>query len=108
MKKEIDTLYDNGVDSAKKRYDNVDALYTAFRENTEQKLYNNNNPFARKEEFSRKLNEVVEKLKGEVETKQLSLYDYKETDEEKLEAMKILKLVQGQFNSKSNDIALSR
>ena len=108
VKKEIDTLYDNGVDSAKKRYDNVDALYTAFRENTEQKLYNNNNPFARKEEFSRKLNEAVEKLKGEVETKQLSLYDYKEADEDKLNALKILKLVQGQFNSKSNGIALSR
>lgn len=98
-KKEIDTLYENGVDDAKKRYDSVDALYRTFKENTENKLSKNNNPVLRREEFKKDLQEVVKALEKEVETKQLSIYDYKDGANDKYQALSILKKVQARFNT---------
>lgn len=98
-KKEIDTLYENGVDDAKKRYDSVDALYRTFKENTENKLSKNNNPVLRREEFKKDLQEVVKALEKEVETKQLSIYDYKDGVNDKYQALSILKKVQARFNT---------
>ena len=99
VKKEIDTLYENGVDDAKKRYDSVDALYRTFKENTENKLSKNNNPVLRREEFKKDLQEVVKALEKEVETKQLSIYDYKDGANDKYQALSILKKVQARFNT---------
>ena len=99
VKKEIDTLYENGVDDAKKRYDSVDALYRTFKVNTENKLSKNNNPVLRREEFKKDLQEVVKALEKEVETKQLSIYDYKDGVNDKYQALSILKKVQARFNT---------
>ncbi len=99
VKEEVDTLYNEGVDEAKKRYDNVEALYNAFKQNTGEKLSKNNNPITRREEFKNQLNEVIESLEKEVGTKQLSIYDYKDEDDDKYEALNILKSVRARFNT---------
>ena len=99
VKEEIDTLYNEGVDDAKKRYDNVEALYNAFKQNTGEKLSKNNNPITRREEFKNQLNEVIESLEKEVGTKQLSIYDYKDEDDDIYEALNILKGVRARFNT---------
>ena len=99
VKEEIDTLYNEGVDDAKKLYDNVEALYNAFKQNTGEKLSKNNNPITRREEFKNQLNEVIESLEKEVGTKQLSIYDYKDEDDDIYEALNILKGVRARFNT---------
>lgn len=78
----IDDLYNKGVDSAKKRYDNIDTLYSTFKKNTEEKLSKNNNPIFRQEQFLGKLDGVIDGIGKSFPDKQLSLYDAQSKEDE--------------------------
>ena len=78
----------------------VSMLYIALLKKTLRISYQkNNNPVLRREEFKKDLQEVVKALEKEVETKQLSIYDYKDGANDKYQALSILKKVQARFNT---------
>ena len=97
VKKEIDVLYNAGAIEAKKQYDNVDALYNAFKKNTDEKLLNDNNPIRKRKAFSSHLNTIIQELENGQETRQLSIFDFKEQSDDS-EALIILKEIQKRFN----------